>query len=105
MTCMYTKKIPDHITRIQKPRILGMIIATLEEFPEGLSAEQISNKLKAKGFKYYPATRTVGSLLGKYKTLFEELGMERVSGLIGAGSGWKVKVFKLRDDWNVDRKV
>ena len=102
MGCNFTHKVPSNIIRCQKPRLLGMIIATLEEFPEGLSAEQISNKLKSKGYKYYPANRTCASLLGKYKTLFQELEMQRVTGLSGPSNGWKVKVYKLRDGWNVD---
>ena len=102
MACFYTAKVPSTIIRCQKPRILGMIIATLEEFPEGLTSEQISDKLKSKGYRYYPANRTCASLLGKYKILFEELGMDSVHGLTGPSNQWKVKVYKLRDGWNVD---
>ena len=105
MGCHYSKLVPPTIIRCQKPRLLGMIIFTLTENPNGLSAEQVSRKLKDMGYKYYPANKTCASLLGKYKTLFEELPMQRVVGLTGPSNGWKVKVFKLRDDWNVDREV
>ena len=82
-----------------------MIITTLEKYPEGLSSEQVSNKLRDRGYKYYPANKTCASLLGKYKSLFEELPMQTVVGLTGPSSNWKVKVYKMRDGWNVDRKV
>ena len=103
--CPYSSLVPKRIIRVQKPRILGMIIATLKLHPEGLSAEQVSQKLKDKGYRYYPANRTCASLLGKYKSLFEELPMQRVVGLTGPSNGWKVKVYRLREDWNVDREV
>ena len=105
MGCHYSKLVPSNIIRCQKPRLLGMIISILVEYPEGLSSEQVSLKLKDQGYKYYPSNKTCASLLGKYKTLFEELQMQRVVGLAGPSNGWKVKVFKLRDDWNVDREV
>ena len=50
-TCPFVNKIPNYIRRNNKPRTLGMIIATLEESPEGLSSAQISHKLKDKGYR------------------------------------------------------
>jgi len=105
MSCHFSNRVPSYIIRCQKPRLLGMIIATLEGYPMGLSAEQVSNKLKDRGYKYYPSNKTCASLLGKYKSLFEELPKQRVVGLAGPSNGWKVKIFKLRDGWNVDREV
>ena len=44
-------------------------------------------------------------MLGKHKKLFLELEPEKVISLGVLRNGWKVKMWKLRDDWNVDRKV
>ena len=101
-TCPFVNKIPNYIRRNNKPRTLGMIIATLEESPERLSSAQISQKLKDKGYRYYPATRTCASILGKYTRLFEPLEDIKVTNSV---NNWKVKLYKLRDDWNVDREV
>ena len=98
----FTKLVPENIIRVQKPRMLGMIIATVSSHPKGLSAEQVSQKLKDKGYKHWPACRTCAALLGKYKSLFEELPMQTVVGVAGPVSNWKVKVYKMRDGWNVD---
>jgi len=101
-SCPFVKRIPDYIIRNQKPRVLGMVIAILEESTEALSASQISSRLKDRGYRYYPATRTCASLLGKFKSLFEEVAVVKVGNV---RTTWNVKIYKLRDGWNVDRKI
>ena len=102
--CKFVKVIPDHITRTNKPRVLGMVIYMMIKNPNGLCAFQVSEKLKDEGYKYYPATNTSAALLGKYKQLFTQIGEAKIAGSFHANS-WKVKVYKLRDDYNVDRKA
>ena len=104
-TCPFTRLVPSYISRVQKPRILGMIIDVLKDSESSLSAEQISNNIKHRGYKYYPSSKTCAAMLGKHKKLFLELEPEKVISLGVLRNGWKVKMWKLRDDWNVDRKV
>lgn len=101
-SCPFVQRIPDYIIRNQKPRVLGMVIAILEESVEPLTASQISSRLKDRGYRYYPATRTCASLLGKFKSLFEEVAVIKVGNV---RTTWNVKIYKLRDGWNVDRKI
>lgn len=99
LNCPFVNIIPARIKRINRPRLLGMIIHTLKDYPNGLSAGQIAQKLKDKGYKYYPATRTCASYLGKHSDLFEELNEIRIG---DRQETWKVKTYKMRDGWNVD---
>ena len=101
--CPYVKRVPAYIKRINKPRMLGMIIYVLESRPsEVLSAHQVSDALKHKGLKHYPHTRAVAAMLAKHKLLFEEVDDFRVR---NGDTNYKIKQYKLRDDWDVDRKV
>ena len=54
----YVAKVPSHIRRTNKPRMLGMIISVFQERPnEQLSSAQVSDILKHRGLKHYTQTR------------------------------------------------
>ena len=101
--CIYVEKVPSYIKRINKPRMLGMVISVFEDRQsENLSASQISDTLKHRGLKHYPHTRSVAAMLATYKSLFIEIGNARIN---NGNTSWEIKQYKLRDDYNVDRKV
>tara|TARA_R100000152_G_C6766135_1_gene191055 strand:- start:351 stop:665 length:315 start_codon:yes stop_codon:yes gene_type:complete len=101
--CHYVAKVPPHIRRTNKPRMLGMIISVFEERPhEQLSSAQVADVLKHRGLKHYPHTRSVAAMLAKYTSLFKEIENVRVR---NGHQSYTVKQYKLREDYNVDRKV
>jgi hypothetical protein len=83
--------------------MLGMIISVFQDSVyDKLSASQISDFLKHRGLKHYPHTRATAAMLAKYKDLFEEVENFRVR---DKQQNYKIKLYKLRDDYDVDRKV
>jgi hypothetical protein len=92
------ERVPMHIRPVSRPRMFGMIMLALEEGPG--SAQSIIDRLRNKGYRYYPDKRRISAICSKFKNVFIQCGTH-IAGNVTSGATHKVIVWKLRDDIHV----
>jgi hypothetical protein len=96
------EKIPN-TPRVRKPRQFWQLCKALQEGPAHV--ELILDRMKNKGYRYYPTAQGAGNYLSRNPQIFEKEGTVKIRRT--SGSNYYATVWKLKDSVKdaLDRKI